>query len=51
MQDVTCILCDIEQGDVQAAEQLLPLVWSTRKCAGSQPRSSHSRSRDRPCRP
>ncbi len=27
MHEVTCILCDIEQGDSQAAEQLLPLVY------------------------
>ncbi len=28
MSDVTQILCAIEQGDPQAAEQLLPLVYS-----------------------
>ena len=27
MHEVTCILCAIEQGDPQAAEQLLPLVY------------------------
>ena len=27
MHDVTCILCAIEKGDPQAAEQLLPLVY------------------------
>ncbi len=27
MNEVTCILCAIEQGDAHAAEQLLPLVY------------------------
>ena len=28
MHEVTCILCAIEQGDPQAAEKLLPLVYN-----------------------
>jgi hypothetical protein len=43
MQDVTCILAAIEQGDPKAAEQLLPLVYdelrtlAARKLAREKP--------------
>jgi RNA polymerase sigma factor (TIGR02999 family) len=37
MHEVTCILCAIEQGDPQAAEQLLPLVYDElRKLAAAR---------------
>ncbi len=37
MHEVTCILCAIEKGDLQAAEQLLPLVYGElRKLAAAK---------------
>ena len=37
MHEVTCILCAIEKGDPQAAEQLLPLVYDElRKLAAAK---------------
>ena len=37
MHEVTCILCAIEKGDAQAAEQLLPLVYNElRKLAAAK---------------
>ena len=37
MHEVTCILCAIEKGDPQAAEQLLPLVYGElRKLAAAK---------------
>jgi hypothetical protein len=43
MTDVTCILSAIEQGDPNAAEQLLPLVYDElRKPGGKARRPCHN---------
>jgi hypothetical protein len=43
MNDITRILSDIEQGDAQAAERLLPLIYDElRKLAAQKMASEHS---------
>ena len=48
MANVTQILAAIEQGDPQAPEQLLPLVYD--ECADSRPRNWPTNGPARPCR-